>query len=86
LRKYSFKNLILDRIYKSISFVNISILFVLKSNNNLRLYINYFSLNIIIIKNKYSLFFIKKILNSLIIIVYFIKLNLKNAYYRIYIY
>jgi hypothetical protein len=36
LQKYLLKNLILDRIYKFISFINIFILFVLKSNNSLR--------------------------------------------------
>jgi len=56
-------------------------LFVLKSDNNLKLYINYYNLNIIIIKNKCSLSLIKKTLNRLINVVYFTKLNLKNAYY-----
>ncbi len=83
LQKYLLKNLMLNRIYKFISFVNILILFVLKSNNILRFYINYCSLNIIIIKNKYFLILIKKILNYLINIVYFIKLYLKNTCYRI---
>jgi len=36
LQKYLLKSLILDRIYKFISFINIFILFVLKSNNSLR--------------------------------------------------
>jgi len=77
LQKYFLKNLILKRICKLISFVNIFILFVFTSNNNLKLYFNYCNLNTIIIKNKYSNFFIKKILNYLINIAYFIKLNLK---------
>ena len=34
-----------------------------KSDNNLRFYINYQALNIIIIKNHYSIFFIEKTLN-----------------------
>jgi len=85
LQNYLLKNLILNRICKSINFVNILILFVLKSNNNLKLYINYCNFNIIIIKNRYSLSLIKKTLNYLIDTIYFIKLNLKNTYYRIYI-
>ncbi len=41
LQEYLLKNLTLSKICKFISLVNISILFVLKSNNSLRLYINY---------------------------------------------
>jgi len=81
LQEYFLKNLTLNRICKFISLVNASILFVLKSNNSLRLYINYCNLNIITIKNKYSLSLIKKILNCLIDVIYFIKLDFKNAYY-----
>jgi len=83
LQKYFLKNLTLNRICKSISFVDTSILFVSKNNNNLRLYINYCNLNIITIKNKYFLFLIEKTLNCLISAVYFTKLDFKNTYYRI---
>ncbi len=58
-------------------------LFVVKSDNSLRLYVNYRNINVIVIRNKCSLFLIKKTLNCLINIVYFTKLDLKNAYYRI---
>ena len=78
LQNYFLKNLILDRICKSINFVEISILFVLKSNSNFNLYIDYYNLNIITIKNKYFLFFIKETLDYLIDIAYFTKLNLKT--------
>jgi len=71
----------LDKIYKFINLVNILILFVLKSNNCLRLYIDYCNLNIIIIKNKYSLFLIEKTLDCLVNIIYFTKLDLKTIYY-----
>ncbi len=81
LQEYLLKNLTLNKIRKSISLVNTLILFILKSNNSLRLYINYYNLNIIIIKNKYFLSLIKKTLNCLINIVYFTKLDLKNTYY-----
>jgi len=83
LQEYLLKNLALDRIRKFISLVNALMLFVLKSDNSLRLCINYCNLNVIIIKNKYSLSLIKKTLNRLINVVYFTKLNLKNAYYWI---
>jgi len=81
LQEYLLKNLALSKICKFISFVNASMLFVLKSNNNLRLCVNYCSLNVITIKNKYSLSLIKKTLDRLINVVYFTKLNFKNAYY-----
>jgi len=81
LQEYLLKNLALDRIRKFISLVNALMLFVLKSNNSLRLCVNYCNLNVIIIKNKCSLSLIKKTLNRLINVVYFTKLNLKNAYY-----
>ncbi len=64
-------------------FANIFILFVLKSNNKLRLYINYKDLNTIIIKNYYLLFLITKTLNYLYKAKRFIVLNLKNIYYFI---
>ncbi len=81
LQKYLLKNLTLNKICKFISFVNMSMLFVSKNNNSLRLYIDYCNLNIITIKNKCSLSLIKKTLDCLVNIVYFIKLNFKNAYY-----
>jgi len=83
LQGYLLKNLMLDRICKFINLVNALILFVLKSNNNLRLCVNYCNLNVIIIKNKCSLSLIEKTLDRLINVIYFIKLKFKNAYYRI---
>ncbi len=79
LQKYLLKNLVLNKIRKYINLINASMLFVLKSDNNLRIYVNYYNLNIIIIKNKCSLSLIKKTLNRLINIIYFTKLNFKNA-------
>ena len=55
--------------------------FILKKNNGFYLYINYYNLNKVIIKNYYPLFLIMKTLNRLYNIKKFIKLNLKNAYY-----
>ena len=65
------------------SFVDISILFVFKKDEKLRLYINYKDLNAIIIKNRHFLSFITKMLNLLCEVKRFIKLNLKNVYHRI---
>jgi len=81
LQEYFLKNLTLNKICKLISLINASMLFVLKSNNSLKLYIDYCNLNVIIIKNRCSLPLIKKTLNYLINVIYFTKLNLKNAYY-----
>ncbi len=81
LQKYFSKNFTLSKICNSINLVNILILLILKNNINLRLYVNYCNLNIITIKNRYSLSLIKKTLNCLINVVYFTKLNLKNPYY-----
>ena len=63
--------------------IDISILFIRKKNDSLRLYINYKDLNTIIIKNKYSLSLIKKNLNRLNCAKRFTSLNLTTIYYRI---
>jgi len=83
LQEYLLENLALSRIRESISFAGASMLFVLKSDNSLRLYIDYCNLNIITIKNRCSLSLIEKTLNCLMSAVYFTKLDFKNAYYRI---
>ena len=53
-----------------------------KKNNKLRFYINYRELNAIIIINRYSFSLIFETLNRLYDLKIFIKLNLKNAYYK----
>jgi len=57
------------------------VLFALKLNDKLQLYVNYCRLNVITIKNCYSLLLINKIMNCLNEIMIFIKINIKNAYY-----
>ena len=54
-----------------------------KKDDELRLYINYKKLNAMIVKNRYSLFLIIKTLNRLCDVKVFMKLNLKNIYYKI---
>ena len=49
-----------------ISLIGALILFILKKDKGLRLYINYYSLNKIIIKNRYPLPLINKTLDRLI--------------------
>ena len=67
----------------SISLANVSIFFVFKKDEKLRLYVNYKNLIAIIIKNCYSLLFIIETLNCLCDVKRFTKLNLKNVYYCI---
>ena len=65
------------------SSVDVSIFSVFKKSGELRLCMNYKSLNAIIIKNHHFLLFITKMLNRLCKIKRFIKLNLKDVYHRI---
>ncbi len=58
LKKYLDEFLIKKFIVFSSSFVNVSILFVKKSKDDLRLCVNYKELNVITIKNRYSIFLI----------------------------
>ena len=60
-------------------------LFVKKINNSLRLYINYKKFNEIIIKNNYSLSLLLKTLKRFTYIKHFIKIDIRNAYYKIWI-
>jgi len=62
------------------------VLFILKLNDKLQLYINYYELNVITMKNYYSLLLINKIINHLNEVTVFMKINIKNVYYQIYIY
>ena len=83
LKKYIRDNLTLNRIRYSIVDTNALIFFVLKKDEKLRLYVNYKIFNVVIIKNKVSLFFIDETLNRFIDDAYFIKFDLKNVYYKI---
>ena len=65
------------------SLIETLIFFIFKKNNDLYLYINYYKLNKIIIKNRYFLSLINKILDYLNKAKYSIKLDLKNIYYYI---
>ena len=58
-------------------------LFVKKKKNSLRLCVNYKKFNKIIIKNNYSLSLFLKILKRFTYAKYFIKINIRNAYYKI---
>jgi hypothetical protein len=65
----------------STSLVGALILFILKKDGELRLYVNYRGLNKITIKNCHPLPLIDEILDRLIRAVQFTKLDLKNIYH-----
>jgi hypothetical protein len=77
--EYMKKNFIIE----FVSFVEVFIFFIKKTNDKLRLCVNYKDLNEIIIKNRYSLFFINENLNKLFEAKIFIKVNVKNVFHRI---
>ena len=83
LRTYLDDVLAKDWIQYSTSSAESLILFVLKKNNDLRLYIDYRGLNKVTIKNRHSLSLISETLDRLNEVKRFTKLDLKNTYYRI---
>ncbi len=85
LRRYLDDALVKDQVKHLVSLANASILFILKSNDRLRLCVNYRNLNAITIKNCYSLPLITKTLDRLCEAKRFMVLNLKNVYHRIWI-
>jgi hypothetical protein len=56
---------------------------MLKKNGNLRLCVDYHSLNKIMMKNKYTLFLIGELINKLSDTAIYIKLNIRNTYHKI---
>ncbi len=76
LKKYLKNNLIKDFIQVSSFFAISLILFVKKSSEELRFCVNYWDLNIMTVKNQYSLLLIRETLDRLIKIKYYIKLDI----------
>ncbi len=76
LKKYLKNNLIKDFIQVSSSFAISSILFVKKSSEELKFCVNYRDLNVMTVKNRYSLFLIQETLDRLTKIKYYIKLDI----------
>ena len=83
LRNYINKNFKKKFIKRFKFFAKIFILFVKKSNDNLRLYVNYQNLNVITIKNRYFLFLINENLNKFSKTKMFTKLNVIDVFHRI---
>jgi hypothetical protein len=63
--------------------IEIFILFILKKDRDLRLYVDYCSFNKITVKNKYTLFLIGEFIDRLYGAAIYIKLDIRNIYYRI---
>jgi hypothetical protein len=85
LKKNLNKNLKWEYIQHFINPIKIPILFILKKNRCLRLYINYRNFNKITVKNRHPLFLIKEILDRLNGAIIYTKFDLKEIYYRIHI-
>ncbi len=80
LREYLDEFLTKEFIVFSSSLVDASILFVKKSKDDLRLCVDYRELNVITIKNRYSISLINQLLNRLSDVKKFTKLNIQTAY------
>ena len=83
LRDYIEINLTNDFIRSSTSSTESPILFVKKSNEDLRLCVNYRELNMITIKNRYPLSLVNESIDRLTIIKRYTQLNLIAIYYRL---
>jgi hypothetical protein len=83
LRAYIDKHLLIEFIVSFISNATISILFVKKKSDDLRLCVDYRELNAITTKNRYSLSLINEAMNRVMNVKYFIKLNIQHAYHLI---
>ena len=64
-------------------FASVSIFFIKKKNNSLRLYVNYKDLNKIIVKNRYLLSLIKESLDKLEKVKIYTQFDLTTIYYCI---
>jgi hypothetical protein len=80
LKEYLDEFLTKEFIVFSSSFIDASILFVKKSKNDLRFCVNYKKLNVITIKNRYSISLINQLLNRFNDVKKFTKLNIQTTY------
>jgi hypothetical protein len=83
LREYINKNLKKKYIRFSISPVRYPVLFVPKSNGKLRMCVDYRQFNAIIVKNRYTLSLIHKMQDRIKKSKIFIKINIRERYYKI---
>ena len=82
LKVYINKHLVNDFIRSFKSSIDVSILFVRKKNDSLRLCVNYRDLNVLIVKNRYSLSLINENLNRFNRVKRFTSLNLTIVYHK----
>jgi hypothetical protein len=80
LKEYVDEFLTKESIVLSSSFVDASILFVKKSKDDLKFCVNYRKLNVITIKNRYSISLINQLLNRFSDVIKFTKLNIQTTY------
>jgi hypothetical protein len=80
LRVYIEKNLEKEFITSFIFSAAILILFTKKKDDELRLYVDYRDLNEITIKNRYFLLLIEEVMNRLVEVKIYIKLDIRVAY------
>ncbi len=83
IRKYIANALKKNQICSLNNSIKSLILFVKKFNNSLRFCVNYRKLNKIIVKNKYFFSLLLETLKRFANAKRFIKINIRNAYYRI---
>jgi hypothetical protein len=83
LKKYLDKNLERKYIQHFINPTEAPILFILKKDGSLRLYVDYRNFNKIIIKNRHSFLLVGETLDRLNGVAIYTKFNFKEAYYRI---
>jgi hypothetical protein len=83
LREYINENLKKEYIRSSILPVRYPVLFVPKLNGKLRMCVDYRQLNAIIVKNRYTLFLIYKMQDRIKGSKIFLKINIKEGYYKI---
>jgi hypothetical protein len=80
LKSYIENNLIKDFIIFNVFFLSVLILFIKKKDDELRLCVDYKSLNVVIIKNKYLLSLIQKLFDILQKTIRFIKINIRDVF------
>jgi hypothetical protein len=80
LKKYLEKNLFKEFIRSSKSLAVFPVIFIKKPSRGLRLYIDYRNLNKIIIKNRYPIPLVRKILNRIIYTRFFTKLDVITVF------
>ena len=76
MKEYFIENLFKGFITLNKVFYLLSILFILKVNDNLRFCVNYRKLNVIIKKNRYSLSLIKKVIKKIMNYKHLTRLNI----------